>query len=59
MPETTEGDKKIPAEALQIPILFTPRELKNYQDKLTLDFNNLYKIDVIIKGEGIPLQLEL
>lgn len=26
---------------------------------MTLDFNNLYKVDVLIKGEGIPLQLEL
>jgi len=26
---------------------------------VTFDFNNLYKVDVIVKGEGIPLQLEL
>ena len=26
---------------------------------MTFDFNNLYKVDVLVKGEGIPLQLEL
>jgi hypothetical protein len=35
--------------------MFTPREMKTYQEKVTFDFNNLYKVDVIIKGEGIPL----
>jgi hypothetical protein len=29
--------------------------MKTYQEKVTFDFNNLYKVDVIIKGEGIPL----
>lgn len=46
-------------DKIQIPILFTPREIKSYSEVLTLDFNNLYKVDVLIKGEGIPLQLEL
>ena len=46
-------------DKIQIPILFTPREIKSYSEVLTLDFNNLYKVDVHIKGEGIPLQLEL
>jgi len=54
MPEGSED-----VEKLQIPILFTPRDTKAYQEKFTLDFNNLYKVDVIVKGEGIPLQLEL
>ena len=39
--------------------MFTPRDIKAYYEKFTLDFNNLYKVDVIVKGEGIPLQLEL
>lgn len=44
---------------LQIPILFTPRALGPFQETVTFDFNNLYKVDVLVKGEGIPLQLEL
>jgi hydrocephalus-inducing protein len=46
-------------DRLEIPILFTPREIKKYEEKITLDFNNLYKVDVIVKGEGIPLLLDL
>jgi hydrocephalus-inducing protein len=44
---------------LQVPIVFTPRELRGYQETVTFDFNGLYKVDVLVKGEGIPLQLEL
>jgi hypothetical protein len=43
------------ASRLEIPIIFTPREIKSYNEKITFDFNNLYKVDVFIKGEGIPL----
>lgn len=50
MPESAEA-----VEKLQIPIMFTPRDIKSYYEKFTLDFNNLYKVDVIVKGEGIPL----
>jgi hypothetical protein len=54
MPNSPENLDK-----LEIPIVFTPREIKSYQEKITFDFNNLYKVDVIIKGEGIPLLLDL
>ena len=47
------------ADKLEIPILFTPRDIKSYSEVVTFDFNKLYKVDVIVKGEGIPLQLEL
>jgi hydrocephalus-inducing protein len=47
------------ADKLQIPILFTPRDIRSYQETVTFDFNGLYKVDVLVKGEGIPLQLEL
>jgi len=33
--------------------------MKSYSETFTLDFNNLYKVDVVVKGEGIPLHLEL
>lgn len=39
--------------------MFTPRDIKRYEETVSFDFNNLYKVDVVIKGEGIPLQLEL
>jgi len=39
--------------------MFTPRDIKSYNEVVTFDFNNLYKVDVQIKGEGIPLHLEL
>lgn len=46
-------------EKLLIPIIFTPREITKYNEVVTLDFNGIYKIDVVIKGEGIPLNIEL
>ena len=46
-------------ERLEVPIIFTPREIKKYQETITFDFNNLYTIDVVITGEGIPMLLEL
>lgn len=48
-------DSGAEADKLQIPILFTPRELRSYQEAVTFDFNGLYKVDVLVKGEGIPL----
>jgi hypothetical protein len=40
-------------------VIFTPREIKKYNEIITFDFNNLYTIDVAITGEGIPMLLEL
>lgn len=54
MPDPADDNDK-----LEIPILFTPRDIRSYSEIVTLDFNNLYKVDVLVKGEGIPLQLEL
>lgn len=49
-------DKK---ERLLIPIIFTPREIKKYNEVVTFDFNGIYKIDVVLKGEGITMVIEL
>ena len=46
-------------EKLEIPIIFTPREIQKYKEVITFDFNGLYTIDVAITGEGIPMVLEL
>lgn len=35
---------------LEIPIVFTPREIKKYNEVIKLDFNGLYQIDVVVKG---------
>jgi len=47
------------SEKLEIPIYFTPREIKKYHETVKLDFNGLYFIDINITGEGIPLLIDL
>lgn len=54
MPDTKEDP-----QTLQVPIYFTPREIKKYSEVVKLDFNGLYNIDLTITGEGIPMNLEL
>lgn len=44
---------------LKIPVVFTPREFQSYEEFVTLDINNLYKLDLKIQGEGIQFKLEL
>lgn len=44
---------------LTVPIMFTPRELKKYSQDFVFDINGLNKIIVKVKGEGVPLKLEL
>jgi len=44
---------------LQIPIVFTPREIRKYSETIKLDFNGLYFIDLLVQGQGIPLNLDL
>ena len=46
-------------EKLEVPIIFTPREIRKYNEIIKFDFNGLYSIDLVITGEGIPMQLEL
>ena len=47
-------------EKIEIPITFTPRELRKYQEVIKLNFNNgLYFVDITVQGQGIPLNLEL
>lgn len=44
---------------VKVPIMFTPREFKKYSEDFVFDINGLNKIIVKVKGEGIPLKLEL
>lgn len=46
-------------EKIEIPIIFTPRALKKYDETITFDINGVYKIDVKITGEGIPMIVTL
>jgi len=45
--------------SIKVPILFTPREIRKYQETIRLDFNGLYQVDIQIKAQGIPLNLDL
>lgn len=58
LPLQYDKDKK-ESNVLKIPIVFTPREFMYYEEIITLDINNLYKMDVKIQGEGIQFKLEL
>ena len=53
------GQVIFPKDSLKVPIYFTPRELKRYEETIRFDINNLNKIDVKIRGEGAPMRLEL
>ena len=46
-------------EILEVPIVFIPREFTKYREVIKFNFNGIYEVDVEIKGEGIPLRLEL
>jgi hydrocephalus-inducing protein len=53
-------DKNKPdSSILQIPIVFTPREVKKIDEIISFDINQLHKVDVRIMAEGVPLRLEL
>lgn len=54
LPYTEDNQEKI-----SIPIIFTPRDIEKYEETITFDFNGIYKANVVIAGEGIPLVLEL
>jgi hypothetical protein len=50
---------RVEKNLLKIPIVFTPREYMRYDEDLIFDINGLNKIIVKVKGEGVPLKLEL
>ena len=54
LPHVNEDD------ILSVPITFTPRDIMQYSERIALDINNgLHSIDIQIKGEGVPLNLNL
>lgn len=44
---------------LKVPIVFTPRDCIKYNETVSFDINGLNRIDVEIKGEGVPFKLEV
>jgi len=48
-----------PHESLDIPVVFTPRAVQQYNMAVTFEVNGLYKVPVLFKGEGIALCVEL
>lgn len=46
-------------QKVQIPIIFTPREIRKYSETIKLDFNGLYFVELQVTGQGIPLNLDL
>ena len=56
---TSPNDPDLEKKKLQVPIIFTPREITNYSEVITFDINNVMKYQVTIKGEGVPVKLEL
>jgi hydrocephalus-inducing protein len=53
------GQVLLKQATLDIPIIFTPRQIMGYQEAIEFDINGLHKIKFPIRGEGVPLKLEL
>ena len=49
----------MPGASLEIPILFTPREIRKYSETIKLDFDGLYQVEVQVVGQGTALNLGL
>lgn len=54
LPSTKEKVEKV-----EIPIVFTPRALMKYEENILFDFNGIYKVEIKITGEGIPMIVSL
>jgi hydrocephalus-inducing protein len=48
-----------PKEIKKIPIAFKPKEVKQYREVITFSVNNLYKVPVVLQGEGTGARIEL
>jgi hydrocephalus-inducing protein len=49
----------MPGASLEVPILFTPREIRKYSETIKLDFDGLYQVEVQVHGQGTALNLGL
>ena len=57
--QVVPGQVLMPGAKLEIPILFTPREMRRYQETIKLDFDGLYQIEIQVVGQGTSLNLGL
>eukprot|EP00750_Incisomonas_marina_P001420 INCI1119.3.p1 GENE.INCI1119.3~~INCI1119.3.p1 ORF type:complete len:1768 (+),score=268.85 INCI1119.3:361-5304(+) len=48
-----------PHQSLEVPMIFTPRAVQQYNLAVTFEVNGLYKVPVLLQGEGIALRVEL
>lgn len=56
---TTPDDPELDTKILKVPIIYTPRDIEAMRETIEFDINGIHKTSVTIKGEGIPLKLEL
>ena len=49
----------LPTHSIEVPIIFTPREIKKYEEVVKFDFNGIHKMELKVAGEGIPMVIEL
>ncbi|EER17699.1 hypothetical protein Pmar_PMAR023620, partial [Perkinsus marinus ATCC 50983] len=45
-------------ESVRVPIIFTPRELTVYTETVEFTLNGCTKMNLQLKGRGVPLYLE-
>lgn len=48
-----------PGEAVEAVFKFAPTENRKYKETVPFEINGLYKINVVVTGEGTPLKLDL
>jgi hypothetical protein len=48
-----------PGQSHTINFTFTPRECKKYEWKLPFEINGLFTVTVVLRGEGVPLRLDV
>ena len=48
-----------PNESIDIPIIFTARDVRKYDEIIKFELNGLYTVNVNVKGEGCLLKVEL
>lgn len=54
LPESNDG-----SNILEVPIVFTPRDIEKYSENIVLDINGLHTMEIKVEGEGVPFKVEL
>jgi hydrocephalus-inducing protein len=48
-----------PNQAVDVPIIFTPRDVQKYSEQIPFELNGLYTVNVTVEGEGCLLKVDL